>query len=69
MIRECLAQLSVVAELQEVAGVLASIKNALLGFREAEKMRGEARENIPSGLRDKPEWVQFSRITCNDRGE
>lgn len=30
-------------------------------------MRGEARENIPSGLRDKPEWVQFSGITCNGR--
>lgn len=39
------------------------------GFREAEKMRGEARENISSGLWDKPEWVQFSGIQCNDRGE
>lgn len=32
-------------------------------------MRGEARENIPSDLGDKPECVQFSGITCNDRGE
>lgn len=32
-------------------------------------MRGEARENILSGLRDRPEWVLLSGITCNDRGD
>lgn len=53
------------AELQEVAGGLASINNAL---REAEEMRGEARENIPPGLGDEPERGQFSGITCDDRG-
>lgn len=66
VICECLVQLSVVAELHEVAGVLASINNAL---RESEKMRWEEGEDIRPGLRDKPEWVQFSGITHNDRGE
>lgn len=43
VICECLVQLSVVAELQEVAGLLASINNALSGVqrgRENER-RGE----------------------------
>lgn len=39
------------------------------GSGEAEKMRREVREDIPLCLRDKPEWVQFSGITCNDRRE
>lgn len=30
-------------------------------------MRGELRDNTLSGLGDKPEWIQFSGITCNDR--
>lgn len=39
------------------------------GSGEAEKMRREVREDIPLCLRDKPEWAQFSGITCNDRRE
>lgn len=58
MICECLVQLSVVAELQGKAEVAASINSVLSGVHNG---------NTPSGLGDKPEWVQFSGITCNDR--
>lgn len=63
MICERPVQLSVKAELREVAGLLASINNAPSGPQEGR----ENETSILPGHRDKPEWVQFSGIKCNDR--
>lgn len=63
MICERRVQLSVEAELQEAAELLASINNAERG-----ESRAEERTNIQSGLREEPEKVQFSGIACHDRG-